>query len=137
MLDLGAAAQRLANGMSIESQGMIAAEDAYYFDFSIAGRGDKPPLPIYRVVLNDAEHMRYYLSPETGQLLHKVDANGRGERWLFNGFHRWDFTAWLRTRPLWDIVVLVLMLGGLGVTATGSYLAIARIKRDLTFKRQA
>ena len=134
--DLEAAAQRLAKGTSIESQGMIASEETYYFNFSIAERDDARPLPAYRVVLNDAEHTRYYLSPETGQLVRKVDANGRGQRWLFSGLHRLDFTQWLRMRPVWDIVMLLLLLGGLGGTTTGVYLAISRIKRDLTFKRQ-
>jgi len=46
-----------------------------------------------------------------------------------------DFFGWLRVRPLWDLVVLILLLGGLAVTGTGVYLAVVRIKRDLTFKR--
>ena len=33
------------------------------------------------------------------------------------------------------VPLLVLMLGGLAVTGTGVYLAVWRIKRDLTFKR--
>jgi uncharacterized iron-regulated membrane protein len=135
--DLQAAAQRLARGASIESQTMMAAEDAYYFDFSIAERGNPRPLPVFRVVLNDAEHTRYYLSPGTGELVGKVDTNGRGRRWLFSGLHRFDFAGWLRMRPVWDIIVLALMAGGAGVTATGAYLAFSRIKRDLSFKRQA
>jgi hypothetical protein len=136
MADLVAASERLAEGSSIESRETIVAPDAYYFDFSIAERSDAPPFPVYRVILNDAEHTRYYVSPETGQLLSKIDANGRGERWLFDGLHRLDFAQALRWRPLWDIVMLVLLLGGIGVTATGTYLALSRIKRDLTFKRQ-
>ena len=135
--DLQAAVQRLAGAAQIESQAMMTAEDSYYFDFSIAEPGDRPPFPVYRVVLNDAEHTRYYLSPETGELLRKVDADGRGQRWLFSGLHRFDFAGWLRMRPVWDIVVLVLMLGGIGVTGTGAYLAIQRIRRDLTFKRSS
>ena len=133
--DLNGAVQRLARGTSIESQGMMTGEDEYYFDFSIAERGDAPPFPVYRVVLGDAEHTRLYLNPQTGQLLRKVDANGRGSRWLFSGLHRLDFFGWLRVRPLWDAIVLVLLLGGLAVTGTGVYLAVVRIKRDLTFKR--
>jgi hypothetical protein len=133
--DLQAAAGRLGRGTTIESQTMMTAEDAYYFDFSIAERGDAPPLPVYRVVLSDAEHTRLYISPQTGQLVRKVDANGRGSRWLFSGLHRIDFFAWLRVRPIWDMVVLVLLLGGLAGTGTGVYLAVLRIKRDLTFKR--
>ena len=135
MSALQAAAQRLARGSSIESQAMITAEDAYYFHFSIAQNQDRKPLPVYRVVLNDADHTRYYLSPETGELLRKVDADGRGQRWLFSGLHRLDFAQWLRLRPIWDIVMLLLLTGALAGTATGVYLAISRIKRDLTFTR--
>ena len=135
IMELRAAAQRLAKGSSIEMQETIASEDAYYFDFSIAERRDKPPLPVYRVVLNDPEHTRYYLSPETGQLLRKVDADARGQRWLFSGLHRLDFAQWMRQRPVWDVLMLVLLFGGISVTATGCYLALSRIKRDLTFRR--
>ena len=92
-------------------------------------------LPVYRIVLNDAGQTRYYLDPKSGELLRRADANSRAQRWLFSGLHRFDFTAWMRMRPLWDVLVLVLMLGGLAVTGTGVYLAVWRIKRDLTFKR--
>ena len=37
----------------------------------------------------------------------------------------------MRARPFRDIIVLTLMLGGLGVTVTGCYLAIRRIRSDL------
>jgi PepSY-associated transmembrane protein len=129
--DLAQAAQRLAGPNAIESQGMMNAEDDYYF-----GLGDKPSLPVYRVILNDAEHTRYYLNPKTAGLLQKVDSGRRGYRWLFDGIHRLDFFAWLRVRPIWDAILISLMLGGGALTATGSYLAIWRIKRDLTFKRR-
>jgi hypothetical protein len=135
MADMHAAAERLARGTSIESQRTITAEEAYYFSFSVAERNDANPLPAYRVVLNDSEHTRYYLNPQTAQLVRKVDANGRGQRWLFSGLHRLDFAHWLRARPVWDIVMLTLLLGGLAGTATGVYLATLRIKRDLTFER--
>jgi hypothetical protein len=136
MSDLHAAAQRLAQGSSIESQGAIAEEEAYYFNFSIGEREDRAPLPAYRVVLNDSDHTRYYLNPETAQLVRKVDANSRGQRWLFSGLHRLDFAQWLRLRPVWDVVMLFLLFGGLAGTGTGVYLALQRIKRDLTFRRQ-
>ena len=131
--DLQSEAQRLAGSTPIESQGLVSEEDAYYFAF---GTGDPPSFPVYRIILNDAEHTRYYLDPGTGALLRKVDADGRGYRWLFSGLHRLDFAAWLRSRPIWDIIMLMLLLGGIGITATGAYLALSRIKRDLTFRRQ-
>jgi len=60
-----------------------------------------------------------------------ADADARWQRWLFSGFHRLDFTAGLRPRPLWDIVMIVLLIGGIGLTATGVYLAIRRIRVDV------
>jgi hypothetical protein len=133
--DLQAAAQRLAGTAPIESQELVTGEDSYYFAFGIAERRDPPPFPVYRIILNDTEHTRYYLDPGTAELLRKVDADGRGYRWLFSGLHRLDFAAWLRMRPIWDLIVVALLLGGIGLTATGSYLALSRIKRDLTFGR--
>ncbi len=130
--DLAAAAKRLAGATPIVSSGMITSEDAYYF-----GHHEEVALPAYRLILNDAQHTRYYLDAKTASLARVVDANGRAYRWLFNGFHSLDFTAWLRWRPVWDIIVLALLLGGLAGTITGTYLAVLRIKRDLTFKRPA
>ena len=131
--DLAAAAQRLADANGIESQQMITSEDSYYFGFADLANRNTLLLPVYRVILNDAEHTRFYLEPRSAALLGKIDAGSRGYRWWFNGLHRLDFTAWLRARPFWDALMLVLLLGGIGVTATGAYLAFTRIRRDLGF----
>jgi hypothetical protein len=88
------------------------------------------------VVLSDAEHTRYYMDPKTAVLLQRVDNAGRGYRWLFNGLHRWDFADWLRARPVWDIIVLFLMLGGTAGVFTGVYLALRRIGIDLRLDRR-
>src|SRR5262249_55404324 len=125
--ELAQAAQQLASGASIVEQGLMDTEDAYYF----SGHDVDAVLPVYRVILGDAEATRYYLDPRSGAMLHRADANGRWHRWLFSGLHRIDFTAWMRSRPLWDIIVLPLMLGGLAVTATGLYLAFRRVRSDL------
>jgi uncharacterized iron-regulated membrane protein len=124
--DLAEAAGRIAGAVGVAEQAMIDREDAYYFQ-----RQDQFVLPVYRVILRDEEQTRYYLSPTTGSILQRADANGRWHRWLFGGLHRIDFTAWMRARPVWDILVLALMLGGLGVTATGLYLAVRRIRNDV------
>ena len=93
-------------------------------------------LPVYRVVLSDAEHTRYYIDPASGALVARIDGARRGYRWLFEGLHRIDFAPWLRARPVWDVLVIALLLGGIAVTGTGAYLALLRIKRDLTFSRR-
>ena len=130
--DLKQAAQLLAGESGIESEALLDAEDAYYYRFQ-AGFADRDPLvlPVYRIVLNDDGRTRYYLNPTTAALTLRADSAERGFRWLFNGLHRWDFTAMLRSRPLWDVVVLFLMLGSTLGVGTGVYLAIRRIRLDL------
>jgi hypothetical protein len=129
--NLSRATQLLAGEHAIESADLIAAEDAYYFRFQGFAERDPLVLPVQRIVLNDPERTRYYLAPSTGTLMLKADAAERGYRWLFSGLHRWDFTATLRSRPLWDIIVLFLMVGSTLGLATGVYLGFRRIRLDL------
>ena len=53
------------------------------------------------------------------------------ERWLYNGLHSLDFAFWYNRRPLWDIGVLTLMLGGLASSTIGLYLGIRRVRRGV------
>jgi len=53
----------------------------------------------------------------------------RVERWLFNGLHSLDFSFLYNSRPLWDIVMLVLLGGGLVSSFLGLYLGIGRMRR--------
>ena len=131
--DLTQAAQRIAGAYSIAEQGLIAQEDTYF----LQRRRDNFVLPVYRVVLGDEDQTRYYLDPRTGALLQRVDENGRWQRWLFSGLHRIDFTSWLRARPFWDVIILVLLLGGAAASATGVYLAGRRIKQDVVVVSRA
>jgi hypothetical protein len=126
--DLLAAAERIADGTGIAEQGLMRDEDNYYFS---RRRREDVIVPVYRVILNDEERTRYYLSTATGELLARADATNRMHRWLFSGLHHINFFAWLRLRPFWDIIVLTLMLGGTVVTATGCRLAIRRIRSDV------
>jgi uncharacterized iron-regulated membrane protein len=123
--DLAEAAKRIAGDAEVAEQSLIGEEDAYYFR-----QGEHFVLPVYRVVLKDDESTRYYVDPHNGALLQRADATARWYRWLFGGLHRIDFTAWMRARPIWDIIMLTLMLGGLALTVTGFYLAVRRISND-------
>ena len=83
-------------------------------------------LPAYRVIVNDDQPTRYYIDPISGALLKKVDGAGRGYRWLHEGLHRWDFTSTLRARPLWDFLMLGLMVGVTAVCGMGAFVAYRR-----------
>jgi hypothetical protein len=131
--DLEQAAQRIAGTDAIAEQNLINEEDTYF----LRRRRDNFILPVYRVVLGDEDRTHYYLDPRTGALLQRVDENGRWQRWLFSGLHRIDFTSWLRARPFWDGIILVLLFGGAAVSATGVYLAARRIKQDVVIVSRA
>jgi hypothetical protein len=122
--ELTAAATLLAGTNVSAEQRLISEPDTYFL-----GSGGR--LPVYRVIINDAETTRYYLSASTGALLARVDANRRWNRWLFSAIHRLDFAAWVRMRPAWDIILIALMLGGSAVSATGVYLAVRRVRNDV------
>jgi hypothetical protein len=119
------AALRIAGVTAISEQRVLTDEDAYRL------RRDGAVLPVYRIILNDAEHSRIYLDPNTGALLQRVGAGGRWYRWLFGAPHRLDFAPLVRTRPTWDLIMLALLLGGLGLTLAGISLSLGRIRKDL------
>jgi PepSY-associated TM region len=102
---------------------LLQQEDNYYFSH----HREIAALPIYRLVL--ASGTRYYFDPVSGMLVAKQDSASRAYRWLHEGLHRLDFTSVLRSRPLWDAVLLVLMAGVTLVCVTGAYLGYRRLRR--------
>lgn len=96
---------------------LLGKGDDYYFGID----GLKPPLPVWRLIAANGD--RYYVDALSGALSATFDSHARTGRWLFQGLHRLDFMAALRMRPLWDIVVLTLLLGATLVAATGGWMA--------------
>jgi PepSY-associated TM region len=101
---------------------LLAEGDNYYFDRP----GEAAALPVYRVV---AGGVCYYLDPISGEVLRMVDGDGRWYRWLHEGLHRLDFSPVLRSRPIWDLLMLTLMLGVTAVCITGTWLGWRRLTR--------
>jgi hypothetical protein len=108
---------------------LLQAEDAYYY-----GHHGEVDLPVYRAILDDEESTRLYLSARTGQIARVVGASRRQYRWWQSGLHDFDFPV-LRTRPVWDLVVLPLLAGVTAVCVTGFWLALKRAGRDIRFLR--
>jgi hypothetical protein len=115
------AIKQLHSSVVVSTELLNAADNYYYSDH------ERDVVPAYRIVLNDAENSSYYFDSVSGQLLSKVDRAARSYRWLFNAVHRWDFSADLRRRPLWDFVVVTLLLGVAACSLTGVVLAFRRI----------
>jgi hypothetical protein len=92
---------------------MLHQYDAYYLD-----RHRERPLPVVYAHLNDTVGTRYYVDPATGTVVHQYSARGWVNRWLYHGLHSLDFPWLYNYRPLWDIVVIGLMLGGTALCVT-------------------
>jgi hypothetical protein len=117
-LDAGtllAGSPALVPGARIEATEELGEYDDYYY----AASGRSPALPIYRVRFDDGARSAFYLDPRTGSIAMKQVTRSRMERWLYTGLHDLDFQALYQRRPLWDLVVILLSLGGLALSVTG------------------
>ena len=68
--------------------------------------------------MNDAVRTRYYINPKTARVVDSYSQEGWVSRWLYHGLHSLDFPWLYKYRPLWDIVVITLMLGGTALCVT-------------------
>jgi uncharacterized iron-regulated membrane protein len=108
----------------VAQSGLMVNEDRYYY-----GHKREVSLPVYRVIMDDAEQTRIYINTETGAVF-SLGSTGRWSRWIRTGMHNLDFPV-LRLRPLWDIVVILLLIGVTMVCATGTWMSFRRVRRDI------
>ncbi len=103
---------------------LLQEYDDYYYS-----RSGQTPLPVLRVKYADPLETWLYIDPRTSQMIANVHRYSRIERWLYNGLHSLDFRFWYSKRPLWDLVMLTLLLGGLVGSSLGLYYGIRRLVR--------
>ena len=107
----------------------LQAYDTYYYTrapHTMGGSAEKP-LPVLRVVFDDPQASWVHVDPHTGTVLNRVDRHRRVHRWLFGMLHSWDWMPLLSARPLWDMVLIVLSLGGLAISLTGIMIGWRRV----------
>jgi hypothetical protein len=100
--------------------------DAYYLD-----RRREAPLPVVYAELNDPVRTRYYIDPKTARVVGQYSARNWVSRWLYHGLHSLDFPWLYNYRPLWDIVVITLMLGGTALCVTSLVLTWRVLRRKV------
>jgi hypothetical protein len=110
----------------ILEQQLLTEYDAYYYS-----RQHLTPLPVLRVKLADPGETWFYIDPSNSTMLSQVTRLSRIERWLYNGLHSLDFPFWYDMRPAWDIVMIVLLLGGLISSSIGLVLGFSRVARGV------
>jgi hypothetical protein len=110
----------------IVEQQLLADYDSYYYS-----RQDLTPLPVLRVKFADPGETWFYIDPSNSTMLSQITRLSRVERWLYNGLHSLDFPGFYDRRPLWDIGMILLLLGGLASSSIGLGLGFARVARGV------
>ncbi len=132
---LVAAVQRLAGNAAVETQAVLNEYDSYYYPRHHQSSVEKP-LPVVLVQLADNAGTRFYLDPQDGRVLSRVDRSGRVLRWLYSGLHHWDF-GWLYYRPLWDVWMLIWVSFGLVLGGSSLVMGWRLLKKTFVPKKRA
>lgn len=117
----------VAGAGAIKENRLLTQYDAYYLD-----RHRKLPLPVMFVRLNDAARSQIYIDQRIGRVVAQhSDLSSFTTRWLYHGLHSMDLPWLYNHRPAWDIVVLLLMLGGLSLCVTSVIIGWQLLRRIL------
>jgi hypothetical protein len=110
---LSIARQAMPGNEIIESSWLNEADNYYYRtldSFDLGLPRSVRQLHVLRVKFNDPSSTWLYLEPGLGQMT-KVEVLDRRNRWGYYGLHGLDFGFLYGNRPLWDIVMLLLVSG--------------------------
>jgi hypothetical protein len=114
-------ARRAMPGVPVKDAVWLHEFDSYYYDrlssFDLGKIKDGRSLPALRVRFDDPKQTWLYLTPQQGQMV-KYDADDRVNRWSYYGLHGLDFSFMFNRRPLWDIIALLLLIGGTALSMT-------------------
>jgi hypothetical protein len=108
----------------VQDSEWLSEYDAYYYSQEGAKR-----LPVLRIRYADPQQTWLYLDPAHGVIASRLERASRWNRWLYHGFHSLDFPFMYYKRPLWDLVVIVLSVGGIAISVTSGLPAWRRLVR--------
>lgn len=117
---------KLKPNTTIMASDILNDYDDYYYN-----KHRTLPLPIYRFKLKDNQCTWYYVNPQTLNVVKKMQTDNKVERWLYNGLHSFDFPILFFKRPLWDVVVAILLLGCTILCFTGLKLTLNNLFRNI------
>ena len=112
---------------SVVGYGVVPDRDTY----THLREGQLPPGTV-RVELSDPGDSWLHIDAHSGEILSVLDRSRRVYRWLFNGLHSLDFPGLVEKRPLWDGVMLLLLVAGLFTSIAGVVVGSKRLARMLS-----
>ena len=85
------------------------------------------PEATLRIVLDDSDETWVHVNLYGGRIISVMNKSRRMYRWLFNGIHSLDLPGLVTKRPLWDVLMILLMILGFIFSLTGIVLAYKRL----------
>lgn len=86
-------------------------------------------LPVLRVEFDDPANTWVHLDPYNASVFNRLDDTSRVRRWLFNFLHSFDLRGFVDNRPLWDVSLILLSLGGFILCISGVVIGWRRLRR--------
>ena len=110
-------------GVPVQDKVWLHEYDNYY-----RSRDNSRPLPVLRARYLDDQRTWLYLDPHHGTMSQQVRIS-RLNRWLYAALHEFDLPFLYDRRPLWDIVVILLSIGGIVLSSTTLWPMFKRLAR--------
>lgn len=126
-----AAATRLMPDHTITRMTRLDSYDNYYYYRQPHNMGGQIPrrLPVLRVEFDDPEHTWVHIDPYTASVFNRLDDRGRVKRWLFTFLHSFDSRGFVEQRPMWDVTLILLSIGGFVLCTSGIVIGWRRLCR--------
>jgi hypothetical protein len=115
--------------VKVTESSVLQDYDSYYYAFN-----RKAPLPVLRVKFDDPDSTWFYVDPRMGTIVGRAHRRERLQRWIYHGLHSLDFSFWYYNRPLWDIGMIGLSLGGIALSVIGLMISWKRVARAVVRK---
>jgi PepSY-associated TM region len=112
------ALDRAASAFAFTEVRLVTQYESYYLD-----RDNKLPLPAIFVQFNDPSRSMFYIDPKTARIVQSYNDHSRRNRWFYHGLHSLNLPWLYKYRPAWDIVVIILLIGGASLAVTALLLA--------------
>jgi hypothetical protein len=116
-------ADKVMAGVPVQDRVWLTDYDNYY-----RSRDNARPLPVLRVRYLDEQRTWLYFDPHRGSITQQ-SRSSRMNRWLYAALHEFDWPFLYERRPLWDITVIVLSIGGILLSGTTLWPMMKRLAR--------
>jgi hypothetical protein len=121
--DIEQIADNVMAGVPVQDRVWLNEYDNYY-----RSRENVRPLPVLRIRYLDDQRTWLYFDPHRGAITQQQRLS-RLNRWLYAGLHEFDLPFLYNSRPLWDIVVILLSIGGILLSSTTLWPMLKRLGR--------